>query len=130
MGMVQLYYTVSNRLFLVGLGERGAAEVRAVLDEEKARSEGKARSEMPDEVGSRLEQVAPGWQSVGVLTVSSIVEQVLAGLRQDGMLSRGALDQVEAGVTMAVGLLDRYRLQTVVTVTKASESALTLQLIW
>lgn len=129
MGMLPLRYVVSERILLVGLGERGGAEMRAVLDEEKARSEGKPRAPMPAEIGRRLDQAVPGWQSISVLTASSLVEPILAALRQDGVLPDDA-SEIESGISMAMGLLDRYRLQTMVTVTKARDGALQIQFIW
>ena len=129
-GMLELYYAVTDRLFLVGLGKPGAVELRAVLDEEKDRSEGKSRAAFPDEVAGRLEHAIDGWQSMSVAALSATLAPAVAMLEQSGEMPPMVAAQLKAGVSMLVGILKRYDLDTIVSVSKSNKSGFKTQMIW
>lgn len=130
LGMLELHYTVTDRLFLVGITRAGAAELRAVLDEEKGRNEGSARAGYPDEIAQRLEHTGDDWQSLAVQSLSSTIEMVMAMMEQAGELPPSAAAQVQSASSMIMGLLNRYRLDTLVSVAKANGGSVKTRTIW
>jgi hypothetical protein len=138
-GVFELHYTVSERLFLLGLGARGAQGVRAVLDEEKARKEGKAVEKFPPSVAARLAVGLKDWNGIGVSEVAGSLQgslpRVFSGLEKGAAGDADASRLVETlESTFSEGrlarLLETYQLTEVVQVSRFDGKRLLQRAIW
>jgi hypothetical protein len=155
-GGVTIYYTVSGRAFLVGVNDPGLRDLHAVLDEEKDRGEGKPRAALPKPIDERLEQVARGWIGVNVESTYDTLEQLRMAFYtgfyaafdegdapfvfddeegdEDGQATStnafAILEEIDAAVDVTLELLERYDLETCVSVFRAERRRLQVQTIW
>jgi hypothetical protein len=144
-GRLQVYYTVSERALLVGLGEAGAQQVRAVLDEERDRAEGKPRAALPAEIQRRLEHAVSGWNGLGAGSMVRALEAYRAIRRAlpDQPTAYGGRSGARPAVSMreigerfdevleiALQLVTRYELETMVVASKTGRRGFAAQMIW
>jgi len=71
-----LHYAVTGRVFLVGPGPGGAAAMRAILDEEADRKEGKERAKPPEEVARRLALCPPDRAILSVTNLTVLLDDL------------------------------------------------------
>ena len=130
LGMLELSYAITDRAFLLGINQEGAAALRTVLDEEQARDEGVARPSFSDEVADRMEHAGGAWQSLSVSTWSATIEMLAAALEQSGEVPATFSDQLDSVMAMAMGLLQRYRVDTMVNIVRVGPRRVLTRTIW
>lgn len=64
-GAAEVHYTVADRLFLLGWGNKGGSVLRAVLDSERDVKEGKEPAPLTAGLKSRLGNCQPGYLEIG-----------------------------------------------------------------
>ena len=127
-----LYYVVSDKLCLVGMGATGGDELRAILDEENDRKNGVARGPFPEGVQERIDAVSGDWIGIGVNSVDDMIQQMLDTMRQTAReighvsWSEDAIDITE----MLSQTIRKYDLDSYVTTLSIEENAMAGQMIW
>jgi hypothetical protein len=104
LGMVDLSYAVSDRLFLLGFGNKGGAVLRSVLDADTDAKDGKEPAPLATGLRSRLKSAQPGYQDLGWVNVSS---QLQAVSRLEEQL--GFMIDIPDELGMLLKTLDRMR---------------------
>ena len=83
LGMLDLEYSVNNDLFLIALGgtEGTSRILRNIID---TRATGEAQ--MPNLLTQHINELPPGWNSVGITPITAILEGVAAGFEAASQL--------------------------------------------
>ncbi|MEM7201503.1 MAG: hypothetical protein AAF628_14635 [Planctomycetota bacterium] len=128
-----VFYAVTDRLFGLGVGQLGAQELRAVLDETRDRADGKPAPPLPEAVTERLEGVEPGWQGIGASDLVAIAGSFSQGMgevmRESGVADRD-LQMLHTVLSTARQLAQRYDLRTIASVSRVDSNGLLIETIW
>jgi len=131
-GAFPVYYCVTDELFLIAIGDSGADELRAVLDEVKDRRAGKPRPAMPESVRDRLQYAPDGWHGIGVVSLPAIITSTFDSVRSElgDLMDRRAREQVAGAIDLVVKLLRAHKLDHMVSVSKVHGGRVLSRMIW
>jgi hypothetical protein len=81
LGMIDLEYSISNNLLLIGIGgsEGTSRALRNIID---TRATGEAQ--MPEMLSKRASALAPGWNSASITPIDALLEGALSGMQATG----------------------------------------------
>ena len=129
-----IYYATPGEHLLVGIGNEGARELRAVLATILDRRDNSSKFELPEPVRQRLEYVTPGWQNINAARISSVldvaIDQIRASLVEHDLPSDHTAHHIVRNLRVFVDVLRRHDLDLIVSTALAEGRWLRSELIW
>ncbi len=131
-GAFRLFYCVTDDLLLLGFGEPGAGELRAILDAAKRQPSAGDSIAPPAHVAALLEQVTPGWQGITVTRLPPILEgtQSLLFDEAEGEEWGQVAAVVGSCLQRIAELTQQYGAHTMVGTTYADQRGVRSEVIW
>ncbi len=130
---IKLHWAITDRLFLLGIGDGGRARLGEILDAAAAAARGETAPSLPKAVRDRLEVVPQGYGGLGAARFGAVFfDAAVAGLRQ--AVAEGELDFDIDGVMEVLetlrGLFVKHDLGHAVSVTHYDPQRMVTRTIW
>lgn len=119
-------WVITDRVILAGIGDRGATQMRAVLDEEIARREGRAPDPFPEGIGERLALSHQDYQSITTVSIIPVIQAIAATVEREGQLP----DVAKRMVQSVLGAIDKHDLDEIVGTAQVTDERMSWRMIW
>ena len=125
-GMVDIEYSVTNNLLLVGIGsDRATGRIlRDIID---TRASGEATT--PAILAKRAGTLAPGWNGIAITPIGAIIEGAMMGLQASGQFGE-EMDMVTQVVRGVVADMKRLGIGSIVQASYCDDNGFTASLRW
>tara|TARA_R110002072_G_scaffold109160_1_gene236279 strand:- start:44149 stop:45864 length:1716 start_codon:yes stop_codon:yes gene_type:complete len=125
-GMVDIEYSVTNNLLLVGIGsDRATGRIlRDIID---TRASGEATT--PAILAKRAGTLAPGWNGIAITPIGAIIEGAMMGLQASGQFGE-EMDMVTQVVRGVVADMKRLGIGSMVQASYCDDNGFTASLRW
>ncbi|MFQ5504884.1 MAG: hypothetical protein ACE5F1_08835, partial [Planctomycetota bacterium] len=136
-GLFPIYYTVSDRVFLLATGDEGVRAMKAILDEEQNRTQHRNKGAAPPHVASRLRHAPSGWSGLSLSSIENILDLALVQsetrMEQTGVgptRRKELLATAKEKILSVLELLKKHRLEYFVSLTAHDAEGLLWRAIW
>ncbi|MFT4511596.1 MAG: hypothetical protein ACI89X_000626 [Planctomycetota bacterium] len=126
MGMVDLEYSISNNLLLIGLGD-GEKTGRVLRDIIDTRASGEATT--PEILTKHASELAPGWNSFAITPIGTMLEGVMLGIQASGAVGE-EMDMVTQVVRGVIGDMKRLGIGSIVQTSYCDDNGFTSRFRW
>lgn len=124
LGMIPLEYSIANNLLLIGVGgDKTGRIIRDIIDTRAAGDGG-----MPEALAAKAAGLKPGWNSIGITPVGSMIQGVMMGLEASGEF--GEMEMVKQIVNGVLGDMKRLGINSMVQASYCDETGFTSSFRW
>jgi hypothetical protein len=126
----ELYYAIAEDLLLVAIGDAGAKELRAVLDQMQAVRAGAGDDAPGKGVVERLPLVWQDWNAISISNLDVALDSIQQVWSQMPGPIAEQMRQVSEVVNKARGVVKSYRLEDMLQVSRSSGKVFESRLVW
>lgn len=126
LGMVDIEYSINNNLLLIGIGG-GESTSRTLRDIIDTRASGEATA--PEVLVKRAGGLAPGWNSIGIAPIGTMLEGALAAMQASGQ-GGDQMDMVTQVVRGVVADMKRLGIGSMISASYCDDNGFTTSIRW